>query len=105
MKYLKLYENFEDGFEEVWEEEPSYYVNLDRVKLGKNGPKFNVLDIVITRDYPLTTKNNKIGYIIDYDDVSNCYLIYFIDNIGGYGRNNIPHGHAWCVTSKYIEKI
>ncbi len=101
MKYIKLYESFD--FEEVWEEEPEKIIEVDLtgVQLGENGPKFKVLDKVVW------VSRNKVGYIIDYDILSNCYLIYFIDKVGGVAGKylNIPDGYSYFIPSNFIKKV
>jgi hypothetical protein len=46
---------------------------------------------------------SKVGTIVDF--ARNYYLIYFDDNIGGHGQNNIPRGHAWWVDENEIIKV
>ncbi len=110
MKYIKLYESFDD-FEEVWEEgeleNPELEIDLTGVELGKGGPHFNVLDRVLCL-YPYGGNINvagKVGYIIDYNGIN--YLVYFINDIHGHHRKdacNIPDGHGWFVNPLYLQK-
>ncbi len=119
MKYLRLYEKFEDDFEETWiDDESSLEIDISNVKLGKDGPEFKVLDKVkvivdIYADYSYAPKinlYNKIGYVIDCN-TNNEYLIYFIENVNGHDGNNvikkysIPFGHGWWINSYNLKKI
>ncbi len=111
MKHIKLYENFED-FDETWiDDESSLEIDISNIKLGKDGPEFNVLDKVkvFSADYIL---NHEIGYIINYNysyavDLD-LYLIYFINYVGEHdGRHccNIPDGHGLWVPAKNLKKV
>ncbi len=109
MKYIKLYENFD--FEETWIDEPidkyNSEIDLSKIKLGKGGPKFNVLDKVIVIG-KIPKLYNQIGYIIDYQDMGiyDIHLIYFINDVEGYsGYNNIPDGHGWWLNSEFLKKV
>ncbi len=112
MKYIKIYENFED-FEEIWEEEKDLEVDLTGVNLGNRGPKFDLLDKVIVvnnniiKDYKHNLLKNKVGYVIDHEGA--YYLIYFVNKISGHDGNrskhNIPNHQGWWLFSGFIKKI
>ncbi len=101
---------FLNEFEEIWIDEPELEIDLSKVKFGKSGPNFNVLDKVIVNNF-YKNVNNKIGYIIDYFDYDNTYLIYFIEKFLKLEETpvrckkyNIPNGYTLWILPKYLEK-
>ncbi len=107
---------FLDEFDEYLEEDLNIpEIDLTGVVLGKGGPEFNLLDMVVipmthNAYYLLDIKgqrlNGKKGYIIDYD--GDNYLIYFIEKINGHNgckKNNIPNNQGWWLNPWSIKKI
>ncbi len=109
---------FLNEFEEIWLDEPEIEIYLTGVKLGKGGPEFNLLDKVIVNNFHndfYKNINNKIGYIIDYFDYDNTYLIYFIEKVSERdtparckkykGKAAVQNEYTLWLLSKFLKKI